>query len=217
MKPTLADERHIAVLTSGQGKTTDIINLLLSKAWRGRILDDLEQREEARDIFKSAIDLGRRNLAKNQDSRDLQYTVSRLLHWDCIGQVKAEKLTEETSRQIGEAVVMCESLHKEFSLSEGFQKNLSDALRTAGRIQARSGDNAAAGESFSKGVLLTKTIVEDSKLPGRECLLAEMLRDRSGFVAEMNRTDAAISDLKAGLAAADAAFAEVPEAGDWRC
>jgi serine/threonine protein kinase len=195
----------------------DITSWLLARAWEGRLLDELGRHGEARTAFEKAIGQARNILKQKPGSRNFQYTLSRLLHWDARGSVRERQDVDDAELascklQIDEAVEMMATLHSDYPESEGFHANYGDALIDHALIRWKADANLEPALKICNQAITTlKQLTETSDSPGNKEYLGLALLNKAEILGEAGQTEAAKEPLSSSISLLESASREVPD------
>lgn len=184
----------------------DITSWLLARAWEGRITDEMGNYAEARTLFEKAIFQARSILKQKPGSRNFQYCLSRLLHWDARSSVRCADTADPDDlahhrAEIDEAVEMMARLHADYPESEGFHANYGDALVDQALIHWRqSGVLEPALKISDQSIEVLKQLIEINESLGNQEQLAHGLLTKAEILLAADQTESAMVLVDESLA-----------------
>jgi tetratricopeptide (TPR) repeat protein len=214
-----AVKRSVTLLgsvTMQRSKTdADITCWLLARALECRLSDELEDHAGARRAFEPAIFQAENVLRQQPGSRNFQYALSRLLHWDARGSVRgtapADADLDEPRARIDRAVEMMAKLHTDYPDSEGFHYNYVDALTDQALVRWRhSGDLDDALAISNRAIASSRDLLESNDSPGHREQLGLGLLTKAEVLLEAKREEEALGALDESVALLRAVSEDVP-------
>ncbi len=194
----------------------DITSWLLARAWEGRITDEMKKYAEARTVFEKAISQARNILKQKPGSRNFQYALSRLLHWDARSSVRGSGAPNASDlanhrAEIDEAVEMMAKLHTDYPESAGFHANYGDALVDQALIDWKlNGTLEQALEISDQSIAVLNQLLETNETLGNQEQLAHGLLTKAEILLESEQAESATVPLNASLELLESVSQQIP-------
>ncbi|MCR9293135.1 MAG: serine/threonine protein kinase [bacterium] len=203
----------------GKSKSdADITSWLLARAWQGLITDELNQYADARPLFSKAIGQARSILKQKPGSRNFQYALSRLLHWDARSSARGAPPAdlpdlESHTSQIAEAVSMMEQLHADYPMSNGFHANYAEALIDQALLSSLGGSErwGQALEIAEQALSTAEQLLQNSDMRSNREIVGLARLTQAEILSRAGHLDSSRESVEAALGHFEPLYEQVPE------